>query len=108
MNPAAGLRYRAWHRVPVSTQHVSMSAQQAPMSSAPIAWQVGTERDNLLILVDSQASALRTLAKQLPAQTWSGLVLPGPIPLHPEFTLFFAQLGRPPILGVDTMQDRKR
>jgi len=95
MDPHAALQYRAWHRAPESIGGPTKSPR-------PLAWQFSGLGEKLLVLVDTQPSALRALVKQLPPQSWSALVLPGATPVHPEFSLFLAQLGKPPIIGRET------
>jgi hypothetical protein len=44
---------------------------------------------------------LRSLARQLAPQDWSALVLPGKTPQHSEFSIFHAQLGKPPVFDLN-------
>lgn len=87
MHAALGFQYRSWC---------------AAIGSEALAWQFSCEAQRLLVLVDTQPSSLRTLVQMLPPQQWTTLVLPGTTPSHPEFSIFHAQLGRPPIIGLNS------
>jgi predicted membrane metal-binding protein len=91
MAPRAAFQYRPW---PAGSQ----SSTGVPDSFEALAWQFSCKEQSVLVLTDLRASALRRLARELPPQHWNALVLPGNRPDHPEFRVFHAQLGKPPIL----------
>jgi hypothetical protein len=94
MDSSSELRYRAWHRG-FGTTHAALHDLE------PIAWQVSTHSDKLLLLLDAHASALRSLATQLPPQDWTGVVLPAVQAPQPDLQLFLAQLGHPRLLDAE-------
>jgi predicted membrane metal-binding protein len=94
MDPRAAFCFRSWP----AAGPLEIGAASA---GEILAWQVSREEVCVLILLDTQPSALRSLARQLAPQDWSALVLPGKTPQHSEFSIFHAQLGKPPVFDLN-------